>query len=341
MLYDSAHDAGDPHCFVRLAGFLPHAETWLKLEAQNPAGSIKIKAARAMITAAEEAGRIGPGTRLIESTSGNLGIALASICAARGYPITLVTDPNANYRSVQQMRALGADVVIVDQRDANDGFLGSRIAHISLKLAADPALVWLNQYANPANVAAHREGTAVEITEGFGVPDRLFVGVGTSGTLMGCLEHFARIGAPTVVVGVDAVGSVTFGGPAARRLIPGLGSSRVPEIFRRGEHGRYERMLVPEPDAIVACRRTAADHGLLVGGSTGTVLAAVRASAHRIPAGSRVLAVSPDHGHAYLDTVYDDTWVAAHYGQDFLKDIGGRPLPPARTPVTAESESSK
>jgi cysteine synthase A len=341
MLYDSAHDAGDRHCFVRLPGFLPHAEVWLKLEAQNPAGSIKIKAARAMIAAAEEAGHIGPGTELIESTSGNLGIALASICAARGYRITLVTDPNANYRSVQQMRALGARVVIVDQRDDNDGYLGSRIAYISLRLAADPKLVWLNQYANPANVAAHRDGTAVEITEGFGLPDWLFVGVGTSGTLMGCVEHFGRIGAATVVVGVDAVGSVTFGGPPARRLIPGLGSSRLPEIFRYGKHGGYRRMLVPEPDAILACRQVAAAHGLLVGGSTGTVLAAARASRHRIPTGSRVLAISPDHGHAYLDTIYDDTWVAAHYGPEVLQDIVRQAAPPARALTTAESENSE
>jgi cysteine synthase A len=190
-------------------------------------------------------------------------------------------------------------------------------------------------------VAAHRDGTAVEITDGFGVPDWLFVGVGTSGTLMGCVEHFRGIGAPTVIVGVDAVGSITFGGPPARRLIPGLGSSRVPEIFRHGSHGGYRRMLVPEPDTILACRQVAAGHGLLVGGSTGTVLAAIHASRHRIAPGSRVLAVSPDHGHAYLDTIYDDGWVAAHFGQDVLEDIVRQAVRPGCAATTMESENSK
>jgi cysteine synthase A len=318
MLYTNAYEAGDRHCFVQLPGLLPHVETWLKLEANNLLGSIKVKAAAAMIDAAEAAGLIGPGSELIESTSGNLGIAMAAICAARGYRITLVTDPNANYRSVQQMRALGAEVVVVDQRDDNGGYLGSRIAYISLRLAADRNLVWLNQYANPANIAAHRDGTAVEIIEGFGAPDWLFIGVGTSGTLMGCVEHFQRIGAATTIVAVDAVGSVTFGGPAARRLIPGMGTSRVPEIFGPGP---YRRMLVSEPDTIVTCRQVTARYGLLIGGSTGTVLAAVRASAHRIKPGSRVLAISADHGNAYLDTIYDDAWVATHYGPGLLQDL--------------------
>ncbi|WP_282082583.1 2,3-diaminopropionate biosynthesis protein SbnA [Streptomyces tendae] len=337
-MLDESPPGSDPHGFAPLPGFLPHAETWLKLESNNPAGSIKAKAARAMIDSAEADGLLRPATELIESTSGNLGIALAGICAARGYRITLVTDPNANYRSVQQMRALGAKVVVVDERDHNGGYLGSRIAHISLRLAAEPNLVWLNQYANPANVAAHRDGTAVEITDNFGLPDWLFVGVGTSGTLMGCVEHFARIGATTTIVGVDTTGSITFGGPAARRLIPGLGSSRVPEIFTSGDHRGYRRVLVSEPDAILACRQMAVRYGLLLGGSSGTVAAAIRAHRHRIAPGSRVLAISPDHGHAYLDTVYNDSWVAAHFGSDVMQDIVRQSAKPARAFTTAESE---
>ncbi|MES9504962.1 2,3-diaminopropionate biosynthesis protein SbnA [Streptomyces sp. NPDC000609] len=315
--------------FVPLTGLLPHAELWLKLESRNPAGSIKMKTATAMVDAAERAGLLRPGAELIESTSGNLGVAMAAICAARGYHLTLVTDPNSNYRSVQQMRALGAEVVVIERRDDNGGYLGSRIAYISLRLATEPALIWLNQYANPANVAAHRDGTAVEICERFGVPDRLFVGVGTSGTLMGCLEHFRDHEPRPAVVAVDVLGSVTFGGAPARRLIPGMGASRIPEIFGPGA---YRRVLVSERDTIVACRRIASRYGLLVGGSTGTVVAAAMAHGHRVPRGSRVLAISPDLGSAYLDTIYDDGWVAAHFGDELLRDIAR----PARGPVHGE-----
>ncbi|GGN01340.1 2,3-diaminopropionate biosynthesis protein SbnA [Streptomyces fuscichromogenes] len=315
--------------FVPLTGLLPHAELWLKLESRNPAGSIKMKTATAMIDAAERSGLLRPGAELIESTSGNLGVAMAAICAARGYHLTLVTDPNSNYRSVQQMRALGAEVVVVERRDDNGGYLGSRIAYISLRLATEPGLVWLNQYANPANVAAHRDGTAVEICERFGVPDWLFVGVGTSGTLMGCVEHFAGLGTRPTVVAVDVLGSITFGGAPARRLIPGMGASRKPEIFAPGE---YRRVLVSERDTIVACRRIASRYGLLVGGSTGTVVAAAMAHRHRLPPGSRVLAISPDLGGAYLDTIYDDGWVATHFGDELLRDSARS----ARRPVREE-----
>lgn len=333
MLSPTVPDPGED--FVQLTGLLPHAELWLKLESRNPAGSIKMKTAAAMIDAAERDGLLRPGAELIESTSGNLGVAMAAICAARGYRLTLVTDPNSNYRSVQQMRALGAEVVVIERRDENGGYLGSRIAYITLRLATEPGLIWLNQYANPANVAAHRDGTAVEIRERFGVPDWLFVGVGTSGTLMGCLEHFGALATRPTVVAVDVLGSVTFGGAPARRLIPGMGASRKPEIFGPGE---YRRVLVSERDTIVACRRIASGYGLLVGGSTGTVVAAVMAHGHRLPRGSRVLAISPDLGSAYLDTIYDDGWVATHYGGELLQDLTRSAQKPVREePVKART----
>ncbi|CAL9609335.1 2,3-diaminopropionate biosynthesis protein SbnA [Streptomyces sp. enrichment culture] len=306
--------AGDR--FLRLERFHPDFSTTVKLEGLNPAGSIKLKAAREMIEAAEAQGAVAPGRHLIESTSGNLGVALASICAAKGYPVTLVTDPNANARSVRFMRALGARVVTVTDRDSAGGYLRTRIAYIRRRLAADPSLVWLNQYANPANATAHSRHTVAEILDGFGVPDWLFVGTGTSGTLMGCVRRLRELGLPTQVVAVDAVGSITFGDVPGPRWIPGIGASRVPELFH--DDGSFLKVLVDEVDTVRMCRRVAREHGLLLGGSSGSALAAVHALRDRIPPGSRVLALSPDMGEGYLDTVYSDEWVTERFGPAVL-----------------------
>ncbi|MFE5868485.1 pyridoxal-phosphate dependent enzyme [Streptomyces roseifaciens] len=148
----------------------------------NPAGSIKLKAAVGMVEDAERNGRLGPGRRLIESSSGSLGIALAVVAAGKGYSFTCVTDPNASAQSVAAIKALGADVVQVDERDLNGGFLGTRIAYIRDRLAAEPGLVWLNQYANPANPATHASTTASSVLRNIGRVDQLFVGAGTTGT---------------------------------------------------------------------------------------------------------------------------------------------------------------
>lgn len=313
--------------FVELPGFATGFSTWVKLEGLNSVGSVKLKPALRMIERAEEAGLIRPGSRLIESTSGNLGIALASICAAKGYRITLVTDVNVNARTVKYIQALGAELVVVEQGESEGGFLHARLELIRRRLAADPELVWLNQYANPANAEAHRVHTAPEIFEGFGIPDYLFIGAGTSGTLMGCLSYIREHRLPTRVLAVDTVGSVLFGAPPGRRYIPGLGASRRPEIFV--DDGTFDKVLVPEVETVRMCRRVARDHGLLLGGSSGTVLAAAAASADAISPGSTVLTLSPDMGDGYLDTIYDDVWVVEHFG---LEPLDAAPVPVATDP---------
>jgi 2,3-diaminopropionate biosynthesis protein SbnA len=319
VIFDHVYDVNVEHAFLRLPGFLPDVDIVMKLEGLNPAGSIKLKAAREMVTTAEKQGRIRAGISLIESTSGNLGIALASICAAKGYPLIVVTDPNANATRVKAIRAFGAEVVVVRDRDVGGGYLHTRVNYIKRRLAEDPNLVWLNQYTNSGNVGAHHNHTAPEITGGLGAPDWLFVGTGTSGTLMGCVRHFASVDAPTIIVAVDAVGSVTFGGPPGPRYLPGLGASRLPEIFH--DNGTFLKVLVPERDAIRACRRVAYEHGLLLGGSSGSVLAGVIAMRDRIPPGSRVVAISPDLGDWYLDTIYNDDWVTARFGAETLAGV--------------------
>jgi cysteine synthase A len=210
------------------------------------------------------------------------------------------------------MKALGATIVMVDQRDENGGFLGTRIAYINEILVQDRRYFWLNQYANPENPASHARTTARSIANKFEHIDYLFIGAGTTGTLMGCVQFFQEHRPHTKIVAVDSVGSVTFGRPAGKRYIPGLGTSRRPEIF--SPDGIYAFEMIDESDAIAMCRYIARTNGLLGGGSTGTVLAGVHRWRERIPAHSTVVAISPDLGERYLDTIYDDHWVMERFG---------------------------
>jgi N-(2-amino-2-carboxyethyl)-L-glutamate synthase len=308
-IIDSPLDADIGALFLRLQDF-GTAEVYLKLEGLNPAGSVKLRPAMWMITRLEAEGRLRPGrNHVVESSSGNLGIALALVCKVKGYKFTCVTDPNVNPWAVKVMQAYGASVVVVRERDDEGGYLGTRIREIRRMLDADPHLVWTNQYANPANAGAHYALTAREIHQAFPHLDYLFVGAGTTGTLVGCARYFARHSPRTKVIAVDAVGSVTFGGPAGPRHIPGLGTSRRPEIADL--HEPHTVVHVAERDAVLTCKRLLDNHGLLAGGSTGSVLAAVER--YPIPAGNSVVAISPDLGDRYVDTLYDPAWVDARF----------------------------
>jgi len=300
------------HNFVRLRKVGPR-NLFMKIEALNAAGSIKMKTALGMIRDLEARGRIVPDTILIESSSGSLGVALSIICAERGYRFTCVVDPNTSLHNIKVMRALGATVVIVDRRDENGGFLASRIAYIKELAATDPNYLWLNQYANPENPRAHAQTTALSIFESFDQVDYLFVGAGTTGTLMGCLQFFREHSPRTKVVAVDSIGSVTFGHPPGKRFIPGLGTSRRPEIF--SPEGIYATEMITEADTIAMCRYLARSNGILAGGSTGTVLCAAHNWRHRIAPEATAVAISPDFGERYLDTVYDDEWVRERFGE--------------------------
>jgi N-(2-amino-2-carboxyethyl)-L-glutamate synthase len=307
LIADHSYDLIQDDVFLRVRDVSSLNQFYVKVEGFNPAGSIKLKTARGLVEAVEDSGTDLSEIRLIESTSGNLGVALAVICAAKDYKLTCVTDPNSSAASVAMMRTLGAEVVIVCGRDANGGFLGSRLEYIRQRLADDPNLYWLNQYANPCNPAAHEQLTAPAVLAAFNQVDYLFVGVGTGGTLMGCVDYFRRRSPLTRVIAVDTVGSVSFGSDPATRHIPGLGTSTPPAILDR--HAPDEVVLVPEWETVRECRWLAQRTGLLAGGSTGTVLAAVRQRGRSIAPDSTVVAIAPDMGDRYLSSVYDDGWV--------------------------------
>lgn len=301
--------------YVDLRSIFGHS-LFLKCEGFNFAGSIKLKAAVEMVEAAERDGVLTSGSVLVESSSGNLGVALSMIAASKGYQFLCVTDSRCNLPTRQLMEALGSRVHIVSEPAAIGGFLGARIDYVRGLCASDDRYVWLNQYTNPGNWMAHNRKTAPAIARHFPLLDVLFVGAGTTGTLMGCARFFREWHRPVRVVAVDSVGSVTFGGAPGRRMIPGLGTSVRPPLL--DESYVDEVVLVEEADTIRACHRLARS-GFLFGGSTGTVVSGAMSWLHRHDAPDRTaVAIAPDLGERYLDTVYQTNWLQDLYGEDVL-----------------------
>ncbi len=289
---------------------LAHFPIFLKIEGWNMAGSIKAKPALKIINELEKQGKISAESKIIESSSGNFGIALSVIAAERNYKFICVTDPNSSKDSIAFMRALGTEIIVVSERDENGGFLGTRIKKIKELCQENHNLIWLNQYANPNNFLAHYEKTAAEILNKYPKVDYLFIGAGTTGTMMGCALHFRKYSPHTKIIAVDADGSVTFGHPSKKRLIPGLGTSLKPEIADVGIVD--DHVLVPEIKTIEICRLMAR-RGFLCGGSTGTVLAGIVAFSKHILPSQSVVTIAPDLGNKYLHTIYDDEWVSNNF----------------------------
>jgi N-(2-amino-2-carboxyethyl)-L-glutamate synthase len=294
--------------FYRLGDFAGDNDVFLKLEGFNITGSIKVKTAIRLIDEFEQGGVIKPHKSLIvESSSGNLGLALSLVCSIKGYKFICVTDPTANRATIRGMELYGAEVVIVKERDRGGGYLESRLKKIDQVLQSAPDAVWLNQYANIANKNAHAEQTAVEIAREFDKVDWVFVGTGTTGTLTGISEGLRQKFPRIKVVAVEPAGSVTFGGAPGKRNIPGIGTSMRPKLADLAKPDRI--VVINEEQTVEACRSFVRDHHLIVGGSTGTVLAAVKELTSDFSRGEIIVAISADLGEKYLDTIYDPTWV--------------------------------
>jgi 2,3-diaminopropionate biosynthesis protein SbnA len=301
--------------YVDLRSIIGH-QLFLKCEGFNFAGSIKLKAAAEMVEAAERDGHLTPESVLVESSSGNLGVALSVLAASKGYRFLCVTDSRCNLSTRLLMEALGSRVHVITEPDAKSGFLGARLNYLRALCASDERYVWLDQYTNPGNWTAHYRTTAPAIARQFPRLDVLFVGAGTTGTLMGCARWFREWHRPVRVIAVDSVGSVTFSGEAGRRMIPGLGMSVNPPLLDKSYVD--EAICVEEADTIRVCHRLAR-HGFLFGGSTGTVVSGATGWLDRNDDGElTAVAIAPDLGERYLDTVYQTNWLHNLYGQEVL-----------------------
>jgi 2,3-diaminopropionate biosynthesis protein SbnA len=303
--------------YVDLQGIFEHS-LFLKCEGFNFAGSVKLKAANEMVEAAERNGVLRPGSVLVESSSGNLGVALSMIAASKGYGFICVTDSRCNLTTRLLMEALGSEVHVITEPDPISGYLGARMNYVRALCASDDRCVWLNQYTNAEAWKAHYRTTAPAIARQFPELDVLFVGAGTTGTLMGCARYFQERHPSVRIVAIDPVGSVSFGTPATRRMIPGLGMNVRPPLL--DESYVDEVIHVEEADAIRACHRMAR-RGFLFGGSTGTVVSGAMSWLARHDARDlTAVAIAPDLGERYLDTIYQTNWVNDLYGDDVLVD---------------------
>jgi 2,3-diaminopropionate biosynthesis protein SbnA len=310
IIIDTPQQLSVNNLFVKLNDIVP-APLYLKCEGFNCAGSIKLKPAIYMIEKLEAQGLLKPGSELIESSSGNLGVALSIVCAAKGYKFTCVTDPVSTENIRYAIRAAGAKLLVIQQQDpGGGGYLQSRINTIKKMCTQNPKLIWINQYANDNNWNAHYHSTAKEIAGSFDRIDWLFIGAGTTGTLMGCHAYFNKYSPHTKIVAVDVEGSVTFGGKKSKRFIPGLGTSRRPEIYNPDVIER--QLMVNESDSVKECAHWASK-GYFFGGSTGSVLSGLRHYASQILPTETVVAISPDFGDKYMNTVYNPAWVEQHF----------------------------
>jgi 2,3-diaminopropionate biosynthesis protein SbnA len=302
---------------VRLAKFLDvhcQASVFAKLEMRNPMGSSKDRAAASMLLTAIHDNRVIPGrTTVVESTSGNTGVALASVCKYFRLPLICVVDSRITPQHRSLLLAFGATIDEVTIPDPATGeLLPARLRRVQELLASAQPSFWPNQYANVANAQAHMV-TCAEIFSQLGhAPDYIFCATGTCGTLRGCADYVRREGARTELIAVDAVGSRIFGDVPQRRLIPGLGSAIRPPLVEGVSLARI--MHVSEMDAVIGSRRLLETEAILAGGSSGAVMAALSRCEDILREPRTVVCVLADSGERYLDTIYDDRWVAEHIG---------------------------
>lgn len=290
-----------------------HFHVFAKLEMLNPGGSIKDRAAFNMIKNALKIGDISSNTTIIESSSGNLGIGLAQVCAFLGLRFICVVDTKTTQQNINILRAYGANVDLVTTPDPTTGeFLPARINRVKSLLGSIPNSFWCNQYANLNNARAHYQTMHEIVTQLHGEPDYLFCATSSCGTLRGCSEYIKNNNLKTKIIAVDAKGSVIFGDKPSKRLIPGHGAGQVPELFESGLEDEY--VHISDLDCIVGCRHLLRQEAILAGGSSGGIITAIEKKAQNIPKDATCVAILCDRGERYLDTIYSDSWVEEHFG---------------------------
>ena len=298
-----------------------------KLEGYNPTGSIKDRPAAYIIRKLLLDGEINRESTIIESSSGNFGVALAAVCRAEGLRFICVVDPLILSNNRFLLEQYGAEIDQVTTRDDSGGYLKARIARVQELERRISGARWINQYANPGNASAHYFGTGMEIYKSFADVglDYVFVPVSSGGTVTGVSQLLKSLFPRIVVVAVDTVGSVIFGGPPNPRHIPGMGSSIQPEIL---QHAAIDHVvMVSEQDIVKSCTELLQGYGLFVGGSSGAAYRGAQQyfqdPSHRvsIPASGyprwrnherakpNVLLIFPDRGDRYQSTIYDQGWV--------------------------------
>lgn len=314
-VFESVLDAVGATPLVRLNRIVPAggAPVWVKTEWANPGGSVKDRAALNMVLDAERSGALRPGGTIVEGTSGNTGIGLAMVAAARGYRAVFVVPERTTTEKIALLRAYGAEVVatpgLVPREDPR------HVQQLAGRIARDTDGGWLaDQYGNPANPDAHRTGTGPELwAQTAGRMTHLVAGAGTGGTITGAGRYLRGLGVE--VVAADPETSRYGGGDGSPYHVEAVGhylhplteTDEWPSVYDPAVAHRTER--IGDGESLRTVRRLAREEGLLVGGSAGlAVAAALRVSAAAGPDGL-VVAVLPDSGRVYLSKYFDDGWL--------------------------------
>lgn len=280
------------------------AEVVLKLEYFNPAHSVKDRIGVAMIDAAEQEGLLTPDSIIVEPTSGNTGIALAFVAAARGYGCVLIMPESVSQERMLMMRALGAVIILTPAEAGMDG----AIAKADELVSSDPRYYIPNQFTNPANPEVHRRTTAMEIwRDTDGKVDFFIAGIGTGGTITGTGEALKALNPDLQVIAVEPEGSpVLSGGEKGPHPIMGIGAGFIPEVLNTAIYDEVIR--VTGEDSFSTARRLAVEEGLPVGISSGAaVWAALQVAKRPENAGKRIVVIIPSFAERYLSTpLFDD-----------------------------------
>jgi len=290
-------------------------ELFLKLENQNPGGSIKDRVGLYLVQAAERSGALTPGGTLIEATAGNTGLGLALVAAQKGYRLLLVIPDKMSQEKIFHLKAMGAEVQMT-RSDVTKGH-PEYYRDTAERLAREiPNSYFVNQFGNPANAQAHEETTAPEIWEQTGHKlDAVVCGAGTGGTLAGLTHYFARTAPHVDMILSDPVGSglasyATTGKLPEKMtpwLVEGIGGDSVPPV---GDFSRVTRAYsIPDAEAFNTCRALLAREGIIAGTSTGTLLAAALRYCREQRTPKRVVSFVCDSGNKYLSKVYNDYWM--------------------------------
>ncbi|NJH99053.1 2,3-diaminopropionate biosynthesis protein SbnA [Staphylococcus hyicus] len=293
---------------VQLASLFENHKVFAKLEYMNPGGSMKDRPAKYIIEHGIACGDITKDTHLIESTSGNLGIALAMVAKIKGLKLTCVVDPKISETNLKIIKSYGAHVDMVHTPDENGGYLKTRIARVKELLNESKHAYWINQYANDLNWQAHYHGAGTEIVEAIEGPIDYFVApVSTTGSIMGMGRKIKAHHPNAKIIAVDAKGSVIFGDTPKNRELPGIGASRIPEILNKTEID--DVIHIDDYQSTKGCHELVEKEGIFAGGSTGAIVAAIQQLIQNIDKDQTIVTILPDRGERYLDLVYSDTWV--------------------------------
>jgi cysteine synthase A len=272
------------------------AQVWAKLESFNPGGSVKDRIAKSMIEAAEEAGQLAPGGTIVEPTSGNTGIGLAMVAAAKGYHLILVMPETASAERVAIMKAYGAQVILTTGMTGMKGAIAT-----AEEMVSEHGYFMPLQFSNPANPEIHRHTTAAEILRQIGPIDAFVAGCGTGGTITG-VGQVLRDTLPHVrIVVVEPTGSpVLSGGASGKHKIQGIGAGFVPDVL---DTNAYDEIIqVRDEDAAETARRLARQEGIFAGISSGAAAWAALQVAERMGDDQVVVTLLPDTGERYLST---------------------------------------